>query len=81
MPNTPDLAEFDEEAARSSPGQRLKIDVILEQLDDQRRQALLAALRNHTKYTAPVIARTVSKWGHKLDDGSVRKWRNRDAAS
>jgi hypothetical protein len=77
----PDLADFDAEQHRSAPGTRLKVDLLLERLavsDPARHDALLAALAD-PRYTAPVVARVVCSWGHKVEDGAVRKWRARAA--
>lgn len=76
MTKPADLTDFEDEVSKAV-GRRLLVDQILEQLEPGRRDALLAALADTGRYTAPVISRTVTRWGIELSDGSVRKWRER----
>jgi hypothetical protein len=69
------LADFTAEAARRKPGIRRRVDVILEQLDDDRRAALLAALADERRFSAHVVSTVVTGWGWHLSSGAVRTWR------
>lgn len=70
-----DISEFDE--ANRKPLQRLKVAVILDELDDDRREALLMVLRDRS-YSASAIARVVTGWGHEVSQDAVIKWRNKN---
>lgn len=70
-----DLSEFDE--ANSQPVQRLKVAVILDDLDDDRREALLSVLCDRS-YSANAIARVVTGWGHEVSSDAVLKWRKKN---
>ena len=70
-----DLSEFDE--ANNQPVQRLKVAVILDELDDDRREALLTVLRDRS-YSANSIARVVTGWGHEVSPDAVARWRTKN---
>ena len=70
---SPDLSEFDKSEKESQGGQKLKVDVILEKLDEGRREKLLAALRGPYRHKA--IARVLEDWGYPITGDSITKWR------
>ena len=51
-----------------------KVEVILADLPDQERQALVTALGN-PRVTGVQIARALSASGHRIDPRSVQRWR------
>ena len=74
--SAPDLSEFDASEIESQGGQKLKLDLILEALDEDRRAKLLAALRGNYKHGA--IARVLGRWGHEITGASVENWRRKN---
>lgn len=71
----PDLAEFVAESASRRAGQRMRVDVILDELDDTRRAQLTAALAD-LSITHPAISAVVTRWGWPLSDSAIRTWRH-----
>lgn len=60
---------------------RHAVDVLLDSLDDEDRDALLETLRDES-VTAPTIAKTLNEHGHLTETSDpaqrVREWRNRN---
>lgn len=75
------LADALRTAPKGRTYKRQAVDVVLEQLDDEDREALLRALRDPA-ITAPTIARALTDNGHLTDTSDpnqrVREWRNRN---
>lgn len=67
---------MDFDAEQRTPGKPLRVDVILDRLDNNLRDHLLTHLHN-CDYTAGAIARAVTKAGHHLSENAVRTWRER----
>lgn len=59
-------------------GVRLRVDVILDGLDDRDRAALDAALRDPVGYPNPRIARAIRSAGETCSPDSVKAWRERN---
>lgn len=74
------LADF--ETHRGVPGQRLRVDVVLKELDrddPDRAKALRTVLGDPDKYEGRLISRTVTKeWGIRLSQSAVHNWRDRN---
>jgi hypothetical protein len=69
-----DLSEFDE--ANRPPLQRLKVDVLLDELSEDRREACMAALLD-IQYSAGAIARVLKSWGHEVSSDAINTWRRK----
>lgn len=69
-----DLSEFD--AENGPPVQRMKLELIMDELDDDRLSKLQAALSDRT-YTSAAIARVLVSWGFEISPDSVQTWRRR----
>lgn len=72
--NKVDLSEFDE--AISPSGQRLRMDAVLKDLDDEKEEKLRAALAD-VKYSGSTIVRALKKWGVEVSEGAVQSWRRK----
>ena len=72
-----DMSEF--EAENRPFMQRLKVDLILEQLDenDPDRASRLRAALDDRQYTSSAIARVITGWGFSCSPDSVQEWRRR----
>ena len=70
-----DISEFVE--ANRKPTARLKVAVILDELDDNRREALLVVLRDRS-YSSGAIAKVVTGWGHEVSSDAVLRWRRKN---
>jgi len=68
-----DMSEFEQE---NNHVQRLKVDRIFDELDDDRREQLQVALQD-IQYSAGAIARVLSGWGHECSADAVLAWRRK----
>lgn len=72
----PDLSDFDEFQRDRRAGQRLRVDVVLAELPDDKAASLDAALRD-VRYSPVVVSEVVQGWGVSLSSAAVRTWRRR----
>lgn len=68
------MSDFEE--ARPKP-KMVTIDKILDELDDDRAEALSAAL-NDLSYSTPTIVKVLQKWGYKISTYPVAEWRRKN---
>ena len=59
----------------------LRVDTILQSLDDDDRATLLRWLNDPAKYTAHAVAVSLGKIGIKVDKGAVTNWRAENVVS
>lgn len=71
----PDFAAILAEESRRG-GQRLRVDVVLAELDPETRASVEKALRDQS-VNAAVLARAISRLGHTVSEAAVRTWRLR----
>ncbi|HEY7821747.1 MAG TPA: hypothetical protein VIG24_02880 [Acidimicrobiia bacterium] len=69
-----DMSDFEE--ARPKP-KMVTIDKILDELDDDRADALRAALTD-LSYSVPTIVKVLQKWGYKISTYPVAEWRRKN---
>ena len=70
---------MDFERERKQSGTALKVDAILERLDDDEAKDLRDALNNPARFPARVVARTVTKQTDEvLSANAVTTWRERN---
>lgn len=73
------LADFED--CRGVPGQRLKVDLVLADLDRDapaKAKALRDVLADPKTWPARVVSRTLTtKWGIRLSQAAVINWRTR----
>ena len=69
-----DMSDFEE--ARPKP-KMVTIDKILDELDDDRAEALRAALTD-LSYSVPTIVKVLQKWGYKISTYPVAEWRRKN---
>ena len=67
------MSDFEE--ARPKP-KMVTIDKILDELDDDRADALRAALTD-LSYSVPTIVKVLQKWGYKISTYPVAEWRRK----
>lgn len=65
------------ESGASRPQQQMRIDQILEELDDEDQKALRAALAS-AEFGNKTIARILSQQGHSCSGDSVKSWRDKN---
>jgi hypothetical protein len=68
------MSDFEE--ARPKP-KMVTIDKILDELDDDRADALRAALTD-LSYSVPTIVKVLQKWGYKISTYPVAEWRRKN---
>ena len=68
------MSDFEE--ARPKP-KMVTIDKILDELDDDRTDALMAALTD-LSYSTPTIVKVLQKWGYKISTYPVAEWRRKN---
>ena len=68
------MSDFEE--ARPKP-KMVTIDKILDELDDDRAEALRAALTD-LSYSVPTIVTVLQKWGYKISTYPVAEWRRKN---
>lgn len=68
------MSDFEE--ARPKP-KMVTIDKILDELDDDRADALRAALVD-LSYSVPTIVKVLQKWGYKISTYPVAEWRRKN---
>lgn len=68
------MTDFEE--ARPKP-KMVTIDKILDELDDDRTEALRAALTD-LSYSVPTIVKVLQKWGYKISTYPVSEWRRKN---
>lgn len=69
-----DLDEFERKPVRD----KLKIDHLLESMDEDTRSIVLQALTGPTdRYPAATIAKTLTKHGFTVSDTAIHNWRDR----
>jgi hypothetical protein len=68
------MSDFEE--ARPKP-KMVTIDKILDELDDDRAEALRAALTD-LSYSVPTIVKVLQKWGYKISTYPVAEWRRKN---
>ena len=68
------MSDFEE--ARPKP-KMVTIDKILDELDDDRAEALRAALVD-LSYSTPTIVKVLQKWGYKISTYPVAEWRRKN---
>ena len=69
-----DMSDFEE--ARPKP-KMVTIDKILDELDNDRAEALRAALTD-LSYSVPTIVKVLQKWGYKISTYPVAEWRRKN---
>ena len=69
-----DMSDFEE--ARPKP-KMVTINKILDELDDERTDALRAALTD-LSYSVPTIVKVLQKWGYKISTYPVAEWRRKN---
>ncbi len=67
-----DLSEFD---AAKRTGARLKLDVALESLDEQRATKLRAALSRPAQYSHETISKVLKSWDVHVAETAIKNWR------
>lgn len=70
----PDMSDFD--AARPKPA-KAKMQQIIDELDAERSEALVAAL-NDLSYSVPTIKAVLNKWGIELSTYPISEWRRKN---
>jgi len=68
------MSDFEE--ARPKP-KMVTIDKILDELDDDRAEALREALTD-LSYSVPTIVKVLQKWGYKISTYPVAEWRRKN---
>ena len=68
------MSDFEE--ARPKP-KMVTIDKILDELDEDRAEALRAALTD-LSYSVPTIVKVLQKWGYKISTYPVAEWRRKN---
>ena len=68
------------EAAAQLAGPRLKVDVILEELDREDREALLQALNDPHRYASRQIVRALRNRGISVSAQAIDNWRQQHDA-
>ena len=68
------MSDFEE--ARPKP-KMVTIDKILDELDDDRAEALRTALTD-LSYSVPTIVKVLQKWGYKISTYPVAEWRRKN---
>ena len=70
----PDMSDFD--AARPKPA-KAKMQQIIDELDAERAEALVAAL-NDLSYSVPTIKAVLNKWGIDVSTYPISEWRRKN---
>ena len=70
----PDMSDFD--AARPKPA-KAKMQQIIDELDDERREALVSALGD-LSYSVPTIKAVLNKWGIDVSTYPISEWRRKN---
>ena len=70
----PDMSDFN--AARPKPA-KAKIQQIIDELDAERSEALVAAL-NDLSYSVPTIKAVLNKWGIDVSTYPIAEWRRKN---
>ena len=68
------MSEFD--AARPKPA-KAKMQQIIDELDAERAEALVAAL-NDLSYSVPTIKAVLNKWGIDVSTYPISEWRRKN---
>ena len=69
------MSDFD--AARPKPA-KAKMQQIIDELDAERAEALVAAL-NDLSYSVPTIKAVLNKWGIDVSTYPISEWRRKNA--
>ena len=70
----PDMSDFN--AARPKPA-KAKIQQIIDELDAERSEALVAALSD-LSYSVPTIKAVLNKWGFDVSTYPIAEWRRKN---
>ena len=70
----PDMSDFD--AARPKPA-KAKMQQIIDELDTERSEALVAALSD-LSYSVPTIKAVLNKWGIDVSTYPISEWRRKN---
>lgn len=59
-------------------GRQAKVLTILDKLEGEDREALLRALEDRDRVSAPELARVLAAHGHEISAGAIKRWRGGD---
>jgi hypothetical protein len=71
-----DVDPFDHARSKLKCGPRLRIDVVLDELDEEQADRLREVLRDRS-YSRRSIMDGLKAWGHIVSDTAVDSWRQR----